>query len=118
MSAHVVGDQLAVLQACGEDDVIIDAITVEVYLADRPCVRVGHLSNALPSVDVPDRHRAASVTRHNQAVPPLKLYDWLFVSVEQALGALFGVKIPYEQTGVVGRRDADVLVVDEDLGDG
>ena len=35
MRAHVVGYQLTVFQACRENEVIIDAVTVEVYLADR-----------------------------------------------------------------------------------
>ena len=113
--AHIVGYQLSIFQACRENDVIIDAITVEVYLADRTWMRILHLPNALSSVDVPNGHRAASVTRHNEAVSPFKFYDRVFVSIEKALGTLFGVKIPYEQTCVIGCRDTDVLIVYQDL---
>lgn len=78
-------------------------------------MRILHLSNALPSVDIPHGHRAASVPRYNEAVPPRKFYDRVFVRIEKALGALFGVKVPYEQTGVIGCRDTYVLIVYQDL---
>lgn len=109
MRPHVMSYQPAVFEASGDDQIIIHAITVKHDFAHGPLVCAFHLSDSLTCVDVPNGHRALTVARNDQAIDPFKLNNSIFMAIEEALSTFEGIEIPHQETGIIGRRYADVV---------
>ena len=116
ISSHVMNSQDSIIYTSWDNYICINSITEHVDLPHSTFMSLRYFDRFRP-IDVPESNWPIFTSTHDQWVVPLKSQASIFVTFEQTIHTLQGIKIPNEQTGIICRTHSNVVLIDHHFWD-